>query len=88
MKTINRREFCKLLSMSAVAYLIAPMSVKAVTIPEIVVVGGGFSGSTCAKYLKLWGGDSVSVTIVESNTNYISPILSNLVLNGKKQQLI
>jgi len=84
MKTINRREFCKLLSMSAVAYLIAPISVKAVNIPEIVVVGGGFSGSTCAKYLKLWGGDSINVTIIESNANYISPILSNLVLNGKK----
>jgi NADPH-dependent 2,4-dienoyl-CoA reductase/sulfur reductase-like enzyme len=54
------------------------------SIPHIVVVGGGFSGATCAKYLKMWGGSSVNVTIIEANQTYVSPILSNLVLNGQK----
>jgi protoporphyrinogen oxidase len=54
------------------------------SIPHIVVVGGGFSGATCAKYLKMWGGSSIDVTIIETNQTYVSPILSNLVLNGQK----
>jgi NADPH-dependent 2,4-dienoyl-CoA reductase/sulfur reductase-like enzyme len=55
------------------------------TTPHIVVVGGGFSGATCAKYLKIWGGSSVNVTVIEANPTYVSPILSNLVLNGQKK---
>ena len=61
-----------------------PSLLKAVSIPHIVVIGGGFSGSTCAKYLKMWGGSSIEVTIIETNATYVSPILSNLVLNDKK----
>ena len=63
---------------------ITPNIANAATIPHIVVVGGGFSGATCAKYLKMWGGSSVDVTIIEANPTYVSPILSNLVLNGQK----
>ncbi|MCH9741180.1 MAG: NAD(P)/FAD-dependent oxidoreductase [Epsilonproteobacteria bacterium] len=63
---------------------ITPTVSSAATIPHIVVVGGGFAGATCAKYLKMWGGSSVDVTIIEPNATYVSPILSNLVLNGQK----
>ena len=52
--------------------------------PRVVIVGGGFAGATCAKYLKMWGGNGVNVTIVEANRTYVSPILSNLVLNGQR----
>ena len=48
------------------------------------MIGGGFGGSSVAKYLKLWGGGAVDITIVDINASYISPILSNLVLNGQK----
>ncbi|MBU1668941.1 NAD(P)/FAD-dependent oxidoreductase [bacterium] len=65
-------------------FAITPSIANAATIPHIVVVGGGFSGATCAKYLKMWGGSSVDVTIIEPNATYVSPILSNLVLNGQK----
>ena len=80
---MKRREFLKysLLSVGAVSM---PAMLKAAPIPRIVVVGGGFSGATCAKYLKLWGGSSVDVTVIEQNPGYVSPILSNLVLNGQK----
>ena len=83
---INRRDFFKFLGFSAATFVMTPSLLKAVeTItPHIVVVGGGFSGSTCAKYLKLWGGSSIQVAIIEPNSTYISPILSNLVLNGQK----
>jgi NADPH-dependent 2,4-dienoyl-CoA reductase/sulfur reductase-like enzyme len=79
----SRRDFMKFMGLSSLV-AITPTAVSAVTIPHIVVVGGGFSGATCAKYLKLWGGASVDVTVIEPNATYVSPILSNLVLNGQK----
>ncbi len=83
MKTNNtRRDFFKLLGVGSLATMTPLMA--ATTKPHIVVVGGGFAGATCAKYLKLWGGSSVDVTIIEPNSSYVSPILSNLVLNGQK----
>ena len=56
----------------------------AITSKQVVVIGGGFGGSTVAKYLKLWGQGKVVVTHVDINASYVSPILSNLVLNGQK----
>lgn len=47
---------------------------------RIVVVGGGMAGATAAKYLRLWGGVGVAVTLVEREPRYTSNILSNLVL--------
>lgn len=82
--SLNRRDFFKFLGFSAASFVMTPSLLKAVSTPHIVVVGGGFSGSTCAKYLKMWGGSSIKVTIIEPNKTYISPILSNLVLNGQK----
>lgn len=49
---------------------------------RVVVVGGGMAGATVAKYLRIWGGSGVEVTLVEREKNYRSCILSNLVLNG------
>lgn len=82
--TINRRDFLKFLGFSTASFVLTPSLLKAATNPSIVVVGGGFAGATCAKYLKFWGGSSVDVTVIEENANYVSPILSNLVLNNQK----
>lgn len=49
----------------------------------VVVIGGGFGGATVAKYLRLWGQGNVNVIWVNAKSTYVSPILSNLVLNGK-----
>ena len=51
---------------------------------NIVVVGGGMAGVTAAKYLRLWGGSGVKVTLIEPNTTYTSNIMSNLVLNSSR----
>lgn len=84
MKTLqSRRNFMKLLGLGSLASVV-PSVASGATVPHVVIVGGGFSGATCAKYLKLWGGSSVAVTIIEPNATYVSPILSNLVLNGQK----
>jgi len=54
------------------------------SIGRVVVVGGGFGGSTAARYLRLWGGN-VDVTLVDRNPQFISCPMSNLVLGGFKQ---
>ena len=51
---------------------------------RVVVVGGGMAGMTAAKYLRLWGGSGVQVTLVEPDAVYTSSIMSNLVLNGSR----
>lgn len=55
--------------------------------PQVVVVGGGFGGATAARYLKLWGGAAVDVTLVERNDGFISCPMSNLVIAGVREPL-
>ncbi len=51
---------------------------------RVLVVGGGMAGMAAAKYLRLWGGSGVQVTLVEPDAVYTSSIMSNLVLNGSR----
>lgn len=51
---------------------------------RVVIVGGGMAGLAAAKYLKVWGGSGVQVTLIERNPSYTSNILSNLVLTGQR----
>ncbi|MBY4946587.1 NAD(P)/FAD-dependent oxidoreductase [Cupriavidus respiraculi] len=52
---------------------------------KVVVVGGGYGGATAARYLREWSGNTIDVTLVESNTAFISCPLSNLVIGGSKR---
>lgn len=49
---------------------------------RVVVVGGGFGGATTARYLALWGGPAVEVTLVERQQRFVSCPMSNLVIGG------
>jgi NADPH-dependent 2,4-dienoyl-CoA reductase/sulfur reductase-like enzyme len=51
---------------------------------KVVVVGGGMAGTTVAKYLRMWGGTGMDVTLVEPNATYVSNIFSNMVLTGER----
>ncbi len=50
---------------------------------NVVVIGGGMGGATAAKYLRMYGGDKVNVTLVDKNATYTSNIKSNDVLTGQ-----
>jgi sulfide dehydrogenase [flavocytochrome c] flavoprotein subunit len=52
--------------------------------PKVVVIGGGYSGATAAKYIRMWSNNGIQVTLVEPNPSFISCPLSNLVLGGSK----
>lgn len=55
-----------------------------ITGKHVVVVGAGMAGATVAKYLRLWGGTGIAVTLVEPNPIYVSNIMSNLVLRNTR----
>jgi sulfide dehydrogenase [flavocytochrome c] flavoprotein subunit len=48
---------------------------------KVVIVGAGFGGATCARYLKMWE-PKIEVTIIEPNANFVSCPTSNGVLAG------
>ena len=80
---LNRRSLLKMMGLGAAATLIPSKGFSA-ALHRVVVVGGGFAGATAAKYLKLWGGASIEVVLINKEANYASPILSNLVINDQK----
>ncbi len=51
---------------------------------HVVVIGGGMAGATAAKYLRLWGGSQLNVTLVDTDASYTSNIMSNLVLTQQR----
>jgi NADPH-dependent 2,4-dienoyl-CoA reductase/sulfur reductase-like enzyme len=51
---------------------------------KVVVVGGGYGGATVSKYLRMWGGGKVEVTMIEPRENFVSCPISNLVLGGSR----
>jgi len=63
-----------------VVYRLVPSGPSA----QVVVVGGGMAGTTVAKYLRLWGGANLQVTLVDPDASYTSNILSNEVLTGAR----
>jgi len=80
---ISRREFLTRLGAGSFVAL-APVSSRAATLPRVVVVGGGMAGAAAAKYLRLWSGKAIDVTLVEKESRYTSNIMSNLVVTGQR----
>ena len=63
---------------------VAPVPADTGASGNVIVLGGGMAGAAAAKYLRVWGGSRVSVTMVERDASYVSNIMSNLVLNGSR----
>jgi NADH dehydrogenase FAD-containing subunit len=96
---MNRRDFIRTLTAGGLGLLIVPSFLRAdddtgsstlFKVPtntgitgNIVIVGGGMAGATLAKYLRLWGGTGVTVTLIEKEAAYTSNIMSNKVLTGQ-----
>ncbi len=52
--------------------------------PKVVIVGGGFGGATCAKYLRVYDA-GIEVTLIEPNAAYITCPGSNWVIGGLRK---
>ncbi|MEY4977045.1 MAG: hypothetical protein RIQ97_2240 [Pseudomonadota bacterium] len=64
-----------------------PLVARAAASYNVIVVGGGMSGASVAKYLRLWSGGRLSVALIEASPSYISNIMSNEVLTGKRASI-
>ena len=84
--TMQRREFLKAIGAGvSTAALAACAGSPSRAGAKVVVVGAGYGGATCAKYLRMWSNGTLDVTLVEANRAFVSCPLSNLVLGGSKQ---
>ena len=66
---------------SVAAAVLASPQVRAQAQPRVVVVGGGFAGSSCARALKQLDRD-LAVTLIEPEADYLACPFSNAVLAG------
>lgn len=79
----NRRRFLKGLAATSTAMAAGPL-INACSYGNrgrVVIVGGGFGGATCAKYLRRLN-PVLEVTLVEPKSRYVTCPFSNLVLGG------
>jgi sulfide dehydrogenase [flavocytochrome c] flavoprotein subunit len=83
-KRTNRREFLKTAAAAASAATLVPIARPAVAqgaAGRAVVVGGGFGGATCARFIKRID-PRITVTLVEANRTFTACPFSNGVIAG------
>lgn len=86
MSRITRRDFLKLTGGAGAASALGLLGVASAHAAKhgnmgthVVVVGGGFGGAACAKYLRRAG---IDVTLVESSATFVTCPFSNYVIGG------
>jgi len=85
MNTLNRRRFLQWLgTTSALSAFGVPSLSFSKPGARVVVVGGGFGGATCAKYLKRFD-PSLVVTLIASEKTFATCPFSNMVIGGLKK---
>ena len=78
----NRRDFLK---RAAAAAAMLPMPAIAQGAPaRVVVVGGGFAGATCARFVKR-NDPRITVTLVEASPTFTACPFSNTVIAGLRE---
>ncbi len=87
---INRRDFIKVTGASALISSIGLLSAcanfgsKKAALGRVVIIGGGYAGTTAAKYIRLWSNGNIETVVIEKSAQFVSCPLSNLVLGGSK----
>jgi len=88
----TRREFIKAIGASAAAAATPAILAGCATEPaapakpvgRVIVIGGGYGGATCAKYIRMWSERRIEVFLIERNPQFVSCPVSNLVLGGSR----
>ncbi|MBI3778594.1 MAG: FAD-dependent oxidoreductase, partial [Gammaproteobacteria bacterium] len=86
MSQITRRDFLKIAGAASAAGVLGHASLARAAeggkgSARVVIIGGGFGGATCAKYLRRLD-PGVAVTLIEPSTKFITCPFSNMVLGG------
>jgi sulfide dehydrogenase [flavocytochrome c] flavoprotein subunit len=83
---VTRRDFLKAGgAIAATGTIAACGGIAAKSGSRVIVVGGGYGGATCARYIRMWSNNAIDVTLIERNEKFISCPLSNLVLGGSRE---
>ena len=77
----NRREFLKTAGMSAAAAILPLPAIAQGAGGRVVVIGGGFAGATCARYVKRID-PRITVTLIEASPTFTACPFSNGVIAG------
>jgi sulfide dehydrogenase [flavocytochrome c] flavoprotein subunit len=85
---LSRRDLIKRLRdlgvLSVSGSIAVPLVARAESKANVVIIGGGFGGATCARYLQRYD-PSILVTLIEPKARYITCPFSNTVLAGTNQ---
>lgn len=83
---VNRRTFIKAAGAAGMLLLSQNSFARASKPPlgRVVVIGGGYAGTTAAKYIRMWSLGNIEVIVIEKSAQFVSCPLSNLVLGGSK----
>jgi sulfide dehydrogenase [flavocytochrome c] flavoprotein chain len=86
---MKRRQFIQTATGTGIALSASlfPFAARAAASYNVIVVGGGMAGATVAKYLRLWSRNELSVALIEKDARYVSNIMSNEVLTGKRTSI-
>ncbi len=89
MKDYSRRDFLKIAGTTGAVSALGVMGFPAIVNSakasgRVVVVGGGFGGASCAKYIRKFD-SAMAVTLVEPKKAFITCPFSNLVLGGLRE---
>ncbi|PIV89157.1 MAG: flavocytochrome C [Hydrogenophilales bacterium CG17_big_fil_post_rev_8_21_14_2_50_63_12] len=78
--SLPRREFLRYAACAGL-FALSGRAIAGKARPRVVIVGAGYGGAACARYLKLWE-PRVEVTLIEPNPRFISCPMSNTVIAG------
>lgn len=78
---LTRRQLLSAAALTALPACAAPAASRRQRGPRIVVVGAGFGGATCARYLRLLCPDA-DVLLIERHAQFYTGPFSNLVVAG------
>ena len=85
----QRRDFLKFSGASAALATLGACATAeappAKSVGRVVIIGGGWGGTTAAKYLRMWSGGAIQVFLIEREPNFVSCPMSNLVLAGSRK---
>ncbi|MBL8471991.1 MAG: FAD-dependent oxidoreductase [Rhodocyclaceae bacterium] len=81
----SRRGFLKAAALAGALAAVGGCASLGGSKAKVVVIGGGYGGATLARYLTLWGGGKIDVSLVERNPSFISCPMSNLVIAGYRK---
>src|SRR6516164_11656253 len=80
----TRRDFLKVAAAGASASLLPLPAIAQGAGGRVVVVGGGFAGTTCARFLKRID-PRINVTLVEASPTFTACPFSNLIIAGLRE---